>query len=44
LHEAAKRQPLKLLLAGFGVGFSWAACCLTLKDAAIEPVFPLTLS
>lgn len=32
LREKLEKQPLKLLLSGFGVGLSWASCVLETKE------------
>jgi 3-oxoacyl-[acyl-carrier-protein] synthase-3 len=38
LSEPISRSPLKLLLAGFGVGYSWAACTVTCGPIVAPPV------
>jgi 3-oxoacyl-[acyl-carrier-protein] synthase-3 len=38
LAEAASTRSLKLVLAGFGVGYSWAGCTLCCKQIAAPPV------
>ena len=38
LGEAARTRPLKLLMAGFGVGYSWGACTATLGPIVAPPV------
>jgi 3-oxoacyl-[acyl-carrier-protein] synthase III len=38
LAEAIRTRPLKLLLAGFGVGYSWGACTVTCGPIVAPPV------
>ena len=38
LGEAARTRPLKLLMAGFGVGYSWGACTATCEPMVAPPV------
>jgi len=38
LLESISSRPLKLLLAGFGVGYSWGACTLNCGPLVIPPV------
>jgi 3-oxoacyl-[acyl-carrier-protein] synthase-3 len=38
LRNRLTQQPLRLLLAGFGVGFSWAGCILTLGPGVFPEV------
>ena len=38
LGEAVRTRPLKLLMAGFGVGYSWGACTATLGPMVSPPV------
>lgn len=42
LQEALKGGPRKLLLAGFGVGYSWAACTLQVDDPLVLPLAAVT--
>jgi len=38
LGEAIRTRPLKLLMAGFGVGYSWGACTATCGPLVTPPV------
>ena len=38
LPEPLKSRPSKLLLAGFGVGYSWGACTMTCGPLVIPPI------
>ena len=38
LGEAIRTRPLKLLMAGFGVGYSWGACAATCGPIVAPPV------
>lgn len=38
LGETVRTRPLKLLMAGFGVGYSWGACTATLGPMVSPPV------
>jgi 3-oxoacyl-[acyl-carrier-protein] synthase III len=38
LGEAIRTRPLKLLMAGFGVGYSWGACTATCGPIVAPPV------
>jgi 3-oxoacyl-[acyl-carrier-protein] synthase-3 len=38
LRDDISAAPLKLLLAGFGVGYSWGACALTCGPLVVPPI------
>jgi 3-oxoacyl-[acyl-carrier-protein] synthase III len=44
LRERLEKRPAKVVLAGFGVGFSWAAAAIELDRPNIEPVIRFTAS
>lgn len=44
LHERLQQSPAKLLLAGFGVGFSWSAAAVPFDCPVIEPVINSNLA
>jgi len=44
LRGRLQRAPAKLLLAGFGVGFSWAAAAIEVDRPHIEPVINISFS
>lgn len=41
LSARLARAPARILLVGFGVGFSWGAAAIDLKSLQVEPVFEM---